>query len=206
MLAAAHAYSSAHPTRKVMAVGPVDVYRGFRATSSPGESPRRSWTRGQRHHPVLDALRDEGCRRRRHDLEASDPTRRRGLLAIDVAHGHPGARMPGVSDDLRQQLGPLVAFENLWAAKVVDALRPPTRVDRSIRIPACRGGRGRRKLTRPFRDRKERHGTSTYGSPHRRRRGNRHHGVRPLQRRQAARYDEQDAQQYQQRHATGAGG
>ena len=124
------------------------------------------------------------------------------FLSIDVTQ--PGALGPEdaeeVGDDLPSNSSALlIAFENLWAAKVVDALQAADAVlIDSIRIPVDVVEAVRGKLDRPVHFEIERNdmgllrmaartavvaGTATAVSGR-------------VQRRQAARYDEQDAQQY----------
>ena len=115
-----------------MEVGPVDVYIiGFRQQVHGPYSTRDRRARGQRDDPrPRPALRDEGRGRRRDD--ARDRGSRPGGAAfaeIDITE--PGSLNEEDADEVSEDLAAnssalLVAFENVWARKVVSALEPRT--------------------------------------------------------------------------------
>ena len=126
-----------------MAVGPVDVYIHWVSGQQVHGTyrARDHGARGERHDPdPRSAFHHEGCRRRRDDARVSDLDEDgAGFVGIDVTQ--PGALGPEdaeeVNDDLpANSAALLIAFENLWVGKVVDALRAADAVlIDQIRIP-----------------------------------------------------------------------
>jgi hypothetical protein len=179
---------------EIMAVGPVDVYIiGFPGNKFTG-----------RIAPAILELVENGTIRvidllfvmKDADgvvttLEAADIGQEgAAFLSIDVAQ--PGALGPEDADEVSDDLPPdssalLVAFENLWAVRLVDALQAADAVViDSIRIPSTSRSRGNGMgLLRMAARTAVVAGTATAVSGR-------------VQRRQAARYDQQDAQQAQQ--------
>ena len=128
---------------EIMAVGPVDVYIiGFPGNKFSGRiAPAIMELVGERHDPdTRSALRDEGRRRRRDDRRGGGHRRGRRRLRRDRRHAagcararrrRGGQRRPPANSSAL-----LIAFENLWVGKVVDALRAADAVlIDSIRIP-----------------------------------------------------------------------
>ena len=197
-----------------MAVGPVDVYIiGFPGNKFSG-----------RIAPAIMELVENGTIRvldllfvmKDADgvvttLAADGHRRGRRRLRRDRRHAAGRARGRGCRGGQRrpagQQLGPPDRVREHLGGKVVDALRAADAVlIDSIRIPAdVVEAVSRQARPRHFEIERKRHGTSTYGSPHRRRRGNRHRrvraraapSVREICRAGPAAYDQQQAQNQQ---------
>ena len=194
-----------------MAVGPVDVYIiGFPGNKFSG-----------RIAPAIMELVENGTIRvidllflsKDADgvvttLEAADIDEDgAAYLSIDVTQ--PGALgqedAEEVSDDLPANSSALlIAFENLWTAKVVDALQAADAVMiDSIRIPVdVAEAVSTRARPVHFEIERMRHGTSSNGRSHCRCRGTATAVSGRVQRRQAPEYDQQDQQAYEQQHTT----
>jgi hypothetical protein len=136
-------WSKHHRQGEIMSVGPVDVYIiGFPGNKFTGRIAPAILEQVEngtiRVIDLLFVMKDaDGVVT---TLEAADVDQEgAAFLAIDVAQ--PGALGPDDADEVSADLPPessalLVAFENLWAAKLVDALQAADAVViDSIRIP-----------------------------------------------------------------------